>query len=413
MTFDEKWSHNHPVPFPPAPDCHDQLPLISPVGIGVKGDTYRVEPGEATESEFHLVGKYYDHMTKEWTTDWISDNISGGKLKYQYHLRPYTIPQTFTITFALDRPGQPEWEWTTPAIPYIWDADDDGKADVDHIIGVGLSTLFLKKTQEAWDEDLWGAHSEAEAKSYQEKVVYPTDWDRDELNAPEPYEPYAVALEYGIGGDIDAPNIDDFAKVLGVTAQEIRQIINNTPNVIHNSFIYGDNIKEYIDNNDDDIREHAGFWLNADGSFGQNGQGYIVVQIPADQLNNQPARTVQCATIMQYVDAKADQAYVKAANDVKAEKDRAMAAEAAEAAARQAADAAAGAKYDKAINAILSKIYGGGTLNSDGSITWPNTSKIPVADLNIFAGTASPTDSTYSSALRSRSISTNDIKTLK
>lgn len=408
MTFGENMSHNHPNPFPPAPECDDQLPLISPVGIGLKGNSYRVEPGTSTESELRLVGKEYDSLDGTWTTDWISENISGGKLKYQYHLRPYTIPQTFTITFALDRPGQPEWEWTTPAIPYIWDADDDGIADVDHIIGVGLSTFFLKKTQEAWDESLWGAHSEAEAHAYQEKTVYPSDWDRDELNAPEPYEPYAVALDYGIGGDIDAPNIDDFAEVLGVSVDDIRDIIDGVSNVIHNSFIYGDNFKEYIDNNDDDIREHAGFWLNADGSFGQDGHGYIVVNIPADQLHGTAARTVQCTTIMQYVDAMADQAYVKASNDVKAEKDRAMAAEAAEAAAREAASA----KYDAAINAILSKIYGGGTLNSDGTITWPNNYKVPVADINIFSGTASPSGSTYSNALRSRALSNNDIKTV-
>lgn len=406
--YDPLTAHNHPNPFPPAPECDDQLPLISPVGIGLKGNSYRVEPGTASESEFRLVGKEYDALDGTWTTDWISENISGGKLKYQYHLRPYTIPQTFTITFALDRPGQPEWEWTTPAIPYIWDADDDGIADVDHIIGVGLSTFFLKKTQDEWDESLWGAHSESEAHAYQEKTVYPSDWNRDELNAPEPYEPYAVALDYGIGGDIDAPNIDDFAEVLGVSVDDIRDIIDGVSNVIHNSFIYGDNFKEYIDNNDDDIREHAGFWLNADGSFGQNGHGYIVVNIPADQLHDIAARTVQCTTIMQYVDAMAEQAYVKASNDVKAEKDRAMAAEAAEAAARQAASA----KYDAAINAILSKIYGGGTLNSDGSITWPNNYKVPVADINIFSGTASPSGSTYSNALRSRALSNNDIKTV-
>lgn len=408
MTIEQNSTHNHPNPFPPAPECDDQLPLISPVGIGLKGNSYRVEPGTASESEFRLVGKEYDALDGTWTTDWISENISGGKLKYQYHLRPYTIPQTFTITFALDRPGQPEWEWTTPAIPYIWDADDDGIADVDHIIGVGLSTFFLKKTQDEWDESLWGAHSEAEAHSYQEKTVYPSDWNRDELNAPEPYEPYAVALNYGVGGDIDAPNIDDFAEVLGVSVDDIRDIIDGVHDVIHNSFIYGDNFKEYIDNNDDDIREHAGFWLNADGSFGQDGHGYIVVNIPADQLHGTAARTVQCTTIMQYVDAKADQAYVKASNDVKAEKDRAMAAEAAEAAARQAASA----KYDAAINAILSKIYGGGTLNSDGTITWPNNYKVPVADINIFSGTASPSGSTYSNALRSRALSNNDIKTV-
>ena len=427
VNFSPLTAHNHPNPFPPAPECHDQLPLISPVGIGIKGDSYRVEPGTSTESEARLVGKYYDHMEQEWTTDWISDNLSGGKLKYQYHLRPYTIPQTFTITFALDRPGQPEWEWTTPAIPYIWDADDDGKADVDHIIGVGLSTFFLKKTQDEWDEDLWGAHSEAEAHSFQEKTVYPSDWTRDELNAPEPFEPYAVALDYGIGGDIDAPNIDDFAKVLGVSADDIRDIIDGVHNVIQGDGIQADNIKDYIDalnthiHSDmgfpdgqlagdggdgprntiykwlDELTDDSGFYQNADGSFGTGGNPYFTINLPADRVTGEAAQTVHATTVLEYVDAMAELAERRANNNMDARCDSIET--------QLGKDAAT-------LQAIVSKIYGGGTINSDGTITWPNNYKVPVADINIFSGTASPSGSTYANALRSRALSNNDIKTI-
>lgn len=433
--YDPLTAHNHPNPFPPAPECDDQLPLISPVGIGLKGNSYRVEPGTASESEFHLVGKEYDSLDGTWTTDWISENISGGKLKYQYHLRPYTIPQTFTITFALDRPGQPEWEWTTPAIPYIWDADDDGIADVDHIIGVGLSTFFLKKTQDEWNSNLWGAHSEAQAKSFQEKVVYPSDWDRDELNAPEPYEPYAVALEYGIGGDIDAPNIDDLAKILGISLNDLRKIVAGDHNVIKNTEfnIQADNLKDYIDalthylnthfHQDlgfpsgqlagdggtgprntvykwlDELTDDTGFYQNADGSFGVNGNNYFTINLPADRVTGEPAEARKVYNIQQYIDAKAELAERNANNNMDARAD--------------AIETQLG-KDATTLQAILNKVFGGGTINSDGSITWGDSvGKIPVADLNIFAGTATPTNTTYNNALRTRNITTNDIKTLK
>lgn len=39
-----------------------------------------------------------------------------------------------------------------------------------------------------------------------------------------------------------------------------------------------------------------------------------------------------------------------------------------------------------AIASILNKIYKGGTLNSDGSITWPTTDKIAIGNLNIYSG---------------------------
>ena len=103
--------------------------------------------------------------------------------------------------------------------------------------------------------------------------------------------------------------------------------------------------------------------------------------------------------IQQYIDAKAELAERNANNNMDARAD------------------AIESQLDKdktTLQAILNKVFGGGTINSDGSITWGDTvGKIPVADLNIFAGTATPTNTTYSNALRTRNITTNDIKTLK
>lgn len=59
---------------------------------------------------------------------------------------------------------------------------------------------------------------------------------------------------------------------------------------------------------------------------------------------------------------------------------------------------------------IINKVYGGGTLGEDGHISWPNSSKIAVGDLNIYSGYANGGGSgDYSNAIRSRSASDNDL----
>lgn len=67
-------------------------------------------------------------------------------------------------------------------------------------------------------------------------------------------------------------------------------------------------------------------------------------------------------------------------------------------------------KINTAINAIINKVYGGGTLNSsNGQITWPNGSKIPVGNLNIYS--AGGSGNTFNNAIRSRTGDTDgDIK---
>lgn len=67
-------------------------------------------------------------------------------------------------------------------------------------------------------------------------------------------------------------------------------------------------------------------------------------------------------------------------------------------------------KINTAINAIINKVYGGGTLNSsNGQITWPNSSKIPLGNLNIYS--AGGSGNTFNNAIRSRAGDTDgDIK---
>lgn len=58
---------------------------------------------------------------------------------------------------------------------------------------------------------------------------------------------------------------------------------------------------------------------------------------------------------------------------------------------------------------IAGNIYGA-TLASDGTLTLPSGTKIPVADLNLWSNNASPTASAYANALRSRAVTDGDIK---
>lgn len=240
----------HPIP----PDhgaehCDDQLPLISRVGRGLQGDAWRVKLDEDRDSctETYVEGGYIDGADKTWHTEWISKNINGGELKYQYNLRPGTIPRTFTITFIYKRPGRHEWSWTTPAIPYIWSVDDNGFVeDPDSIVGSGVATLFIRTGKN---------------KPWNERLNYPIDPDtgepypRTDFNAPLPDQAWASTITFGIGGDIDIPNVDDIAKILGVEPDDIYDIIDDK--TINIDGIDVDNIVDFIKKADARVLDHV------------------------------------------------------------------------------------------------------------------------------------------------------------
>lgn len=336
-----------------APDNDDQLPLISRVGRGPKGDSFRVSIASDANCETILQGDSFDEASKTWKSEWFSENINGGCLSYQYVLRPYTVPQTFTITFIYKRPGRKEWSWTTPAIPYVWSASDTGdKQDPDHIVGSGVATLFVKTTdQEEWTE----------------KLVYPEGTDRDDYNAPDPEEPWTVNLSFGVDGDIEVPNLDDIAKIIGVTIEDIRNIIAGESVTING--VQASDIIDYIDKQDDLVLDHVHADLGFDEGF-----------LPGDDGDT---------SVKKYIDDKVSDLDTALSGDIDALK----------------------TYVSNALTDILEKIYGGGELGDNGNITWPNTSKIPVADLNVFSG-SDPTDSTYTDAIRSRALSDDDVRTM-
>lgn len=219
--------HDHHVHF--ADECDDQLPAISKVGRGIQGDDFFIKISDPdTCTETYLEGWKHDNVSGVTSRKWVSKNINGGELYYQYQLRPFTSPQTFTITFIYRRPGRCEWSWTTPAIPYIWDANGDGQPDVDDIIGSGIATLYVKTVE----EQIW-----------KEKLVYPDGTGPLDYNTPSPLEAWTSNIIFGYGGDVEVPTFPQLDKILGVPDGTCINILND----VKNAFAGSDNVKDYID----------------------------------------------------------------------------------------------------------------------------------------------------------------------
>ena len=228
-----------------ADHCDDQLPLFSRVGRGLQGNGYIVEKAIDNESQTILVGSIIDPRTGEKTEQWRTGNINGGRLHYTKNINPATNPQTFTLTFTLDRPDDPDrgWTFTTPAIPYVWTDEPN----------TYVSSLFVKAVGDPdWTEipeALMTPHSIDESLAKIEKLIYPEAiLDRDELHAPQPGDPNTVNLTYGLGGDINVPNLDNLARILGVNPNSLKALANNGEDATrYPSFGTGRNAKEYID----------------------------------------------------------------------------------------------------------------------------------------------------------------------
>ena len=318
-----------------APDCDDQLPVISRVGRGISGDGYKVEVDDPDSTcETHLHGYVVDGATGEVRSDWVSENVNGGELSYQYVLRPYTLPQTFTITFVYRRPGRPEWSWTTPAIPYVWTIDEDGNKDQgDGIVGSGVATLFVRKTTES---------------DWHEKLLYPAGTTREDYNAPEAEKPWTVNLSFGVGGDVEVPNIDDVAKVIGITVEDMRKIIDGSQVTING--VQASDLVDYIDKQDDRHQEATLDHVHSDLGFSD---GYL----PGDGGST---------SVKKYIDDRVSDLSTTLTGDIDDLR-----------------------QYVKnAITDIVNKVYGGGTVGEDGHITWGDAGKIATGNMNVFGNEA-------------------------
>lgn len=339
-----------------APDCDDQLPLFSTVGRGIKGDTYRVTVIRQDSDEMYIKGEGFDQATKEWYDDWESNNLSGGELlPIEYNYRPFSDPPTFTMTFKYRHPSIPgkegspyeEWSHTTNAIPYY-----PNEADANNLIGSGVANLYVRDgVTSPWvqverhgmeppdivdsSDGRWG------------QINWPEGYEPKDFRTPGPNEKWAATITFGIGGDIEIPNLDNLAKILGWSKEKLINVVNGVPGAMDGS----DNVRDFIL---DQIGPIPG--LPAEGGT-TNVKVYIDNQVSS--LNQRITNLEQTVEGLRQTVTNLQQTI----NNM-------------------------GGKYDRALADILSKIYGGPTLNADGTVNWntPTTAKIAVGNMNVFSG---------------------------
>lgn len=194
------------------PDCDDQLAVFSTVGRGLKGNGYKVRVIEGDSGETFLEGLREDSATGEYSRDWVSDNIDGGKLTYKYNLHPFTSPKTFTITFAYHKTGddKDDWTWTTPSIPYIWGDEDINVPSIEAFDGLQEQIDALTEQNAAQAdalEDLAGRVAALEAaKTELEKEIAALKRSRsdilDHIYGQRDDHSGQEGWEHRLGGDV-------------------------------------------------------------------------------------------------------------------------------------------------------------------------------------------------------------------
>lgn len=135
--------HHHPHPAHDswidthrAADCDDQLPNISRVGRGPKGDSLEaIMWSNQDDSVVRLQVKNYDGQTGQLKSSKMSENLSGGYITFEPHYDE--MNSTMTLEFKYIRPAgkngkiDRSWRWISPPIPftgektYVGDVDDD------------------------------------------------------------------------------------------------------------------------------------------------------------------------------------------------------------------------------------------------------------------------------------------------
>lgn len=321
--------------------CDDQLPTFSTMGRGIKGDGYEVRiKAPDTISATYLEGWSFDEATKEYTKEWESENINGGHLSCFYNLRPYSIPQCFTMTFVYRRDDRPQWSWTTPAIPYVWDSDGDGNPDTDEIVGSGVGNLWIK---------------EGPGKPWKEKLVFPNGTTAADFNAPGPEETWSGNIVFGFGGDVPLPNLDDIAKILGWSRANLENLLSGQAGQLSGS----DNVKDYID--DQNTAQTTAILKHVHDDL-----GFTTGNLPGDGGSTSVKKYIddQIAKLNTDLTNKINTAVTNLTELINAQ----------------------GTKDAKTFTDILAKIYLGGTRNANGSITWPTTDKIGIGNMNLYAG---------------------------
>jgi len=229
--------HLHGIGY--APDsCDDFYPIFAPMGRGPSGNAYRVEIASDTESATYLEGMEYDADTGTWTRDWLSENINGGRILYNYNINLFNSPPTWTFTMTYRREGRTEWSVTSYPIPIMLDYNADGIPDLRGNIGSGVADLWIR----ASDNEPW-----------HECLHYPPATTGADFNAPAAGDPWSATITFGADGDVKVVNYYDMSTILGISYDDLINWITN--NVLPPELGDYDNIINLINGLIDELRD--------------------------------------------------------------------------------------------------------------------------------------------------------------
>jgi hypothetical protein len=325
---------------------NDQRSVKTFVGRGLEGSSAEVViEREGVDYEF-LSGYIYNPQTNERVKIWTTENIHGGQLQYFVNPHYDEDPAWFTITFIYTKEGKAEydptkpengwdgWHFTTPAMPYI--APGSG-AGIDNLPGSGVSTIFINPGKIPAGVTWNNPNPDVVFDQWSERTVYPLDpanpgqrFDPDLFNAPNSPDDDRHVFPWFTNEKDWTVNLE-FGRDgnLGVPNwPEIQEVIDNTEDALNE-------LERHI-------HEDMGFgnWLINDGDTG--------------------APDINPRTIKNYIDWNISQVtnnITNINNSLTAVK--------------------------QTLADIVNKVYGGGTINNQtGVITWPNTMKIAIGNMN-------------------------------
>ena len=212
----------------PAPNCDAQIPLLSKVGRGIQGNSFKVEAVDSPSGDAtYLEGYLFNETEKAWTKQWTSGNVNGGKLSVDYEYRSFTMPPTFVIKFTYSRPGHEDWVEKTPPIPY----DPTGAPGT---VGSYVGSVYFRE---------W---AESGVDNWQQLVIAPEGTDIPARGAD-----WSVSLEAGVRGSLKLVTSSDLEAALDCTNEVLQMMAAGIPLPYHGA----KNVRDYIDKADQDLSD--------------------------------------------------------------------------------------------------------------------------------------------------------------
>jgi len=121
----------------------------------------------------------------------------------------------------------------------LWDVDDNDSPNIDQVIGSGIANLFVREGVTAPWVDMERRGDPVSLPEFENNSGRwgQLNWPRSTAgpwrhNAPNPNEIWAATITFGWGGDVELPNLDDLAHILGTRRPNLENLLSNRPTII-------------------------------------------------------------------------------------------------------------------------------------------------------------------------------------